>query len=75
MSIARLLLRYFAAFVIATLAISGVQVLKGHPLRYAAIQGLLWGGISSTLYIVAYYINTRKMAACPVDNDTKGPGA
>ena len=69
---ASLVRRYMAAFVISFLAISGVQMLKGHPVGYSATQGLIWGAISSTLYILAYYVHTRRTAACPVRNDRQG---
>ena len=70
MPFARMVPRYLAAFAVAVLVIAGAQFLKGHSANDALIQGLIWGFISSTIYILAYHFNTRKTASCPVDLDT-----
>ena len=65
--------RFLAAFLLATLGISGIQFLKGHAARYAISQGLVWGAISSFIYMLAYYFNNRRSGTCPVESAANQP--
>lgn len=70
MPFVRLIPRYFAAFVISTIVIAGAQILKGHATTYSVTQGVIWGGISSTIYILAYYFNIRNKPTCAINIDS-----
>ena len=65
--------RFLAAFLLATLGISGIQFLKGHAAHDSLSHGLVWGAISSFIYILAYYANTRRSSTCPVEFDSNQP--
>ncbi len=49
--------RFVLAFGVAVLLITGAQVLRGHELRYALVQGLIWGAVSAAIFT---YVQIRK---------------
>ena len=54
------------AFVVICIA----QLLKGHPLSYAAQQGAIWGIISSIVFTVARFFQARRGQHCVICKDT-----
>ena len=56
--------RYLLAFAAAFAVIGGAQYLKGHALRYAIIQGLIWGVITAAIYLAAAIHRFRKGCDC-----------
>ena len=62
----RFLLVLGGAFVL----ICTVQLLKGHGLAYAAAQGALWSGISSTVFTTARFVQARRGQHCAICKDT-----
>lgn len=55
---------FLAVFAGAFAVIAGAQFLKGHTLNYSVTQGLLWGAISSAIFVAAHYYRRRKGRRC-----------
>ena len=53
-------------FAIAFVVIAGAQALKGHTIAYAVTQGLIWGALSSMVYVLAAIYRWRKAIRCAV---------
>ncbi|MGH9586423.1 MAG: hypothetical protein ACRD3F_05690 [Acidobacteriaceae bacterium] len=66
--------RYLLAFVSAFVVIGGAQYLKGHTLRYAITQGLIWGTITAAIYVAAAIHRFRKGCACADLPQSPAPG-
>lgn len=58
--------RFSLVFAAAVVIIAGAQFAKGHTLRYAVTQGLLWGAISSAIYLGALFYRIRKSRQCAI---------
>ena len=64
MNFARWARLYATMFVIAFVVIAGAQALKGHAIAYALTQGLIWGALSSLVYVLAAVYRWRKAIRC-----------
>ena len=62
--------RYLTVFVVAASLIGGSQLLRGHTLGYSATHGLIWGAISSTVFIATRLFYARRGYACAMCQDT-----
>lgn len=62
--------RFLTVFAGAFLIIGAAQALKGHTRRYATSQGVLWGGISASLFTATRLYRSRKGQACALCQDT-----
>jgi membrane protein implicated in regulation of membrane protease activity len=62
--------RFFLVWVSAALIIGGVQVLKGHSLKNAAIQGLLWATVSALVFTASRFFQSRRGQHCAICKDT-----
>lgn len=49
--------RFVLVFGGAWVVIVGAQLLKGHTIAYAAVQGLLWAAISATVFTGRAYFS------------------
>ena len=54
----------------AWVVIVGAQLLKGHTIAYAAVQGLLWTAISATVFTGARIFQSRQGRHCALCRDT-----
>ena len=66
MTISFYIRRFLIAFAIAAVVISVAQWLKGHDSGYAIREGLLWGVITSVVYIGVLAYKLRK---CPIPSE------
>lgn len=66
---ARWLRLYARMFAIAFVVIAGAQALKGHDTAYALTQGLIWGALSSLVYVLAAIYRWRKAIRCAACTD------
>ena len=62
--------RYVTAFVVAAGLIGGAQLLRGHTIGYSAMHGLVWGAISSSIFIATRMFYARRGYACAMCQDT-----
>jgi membrane protein implicated in regulation of membrane protease activity len=62
--------RFFLVWFFAGLIIGGAQLLKGHTLKYAALQGLLWSTISALIFTVSRFFRSRQGQHCAICKDT-----
>lgn len=65
--------RSLFAFVVAAIVIAVIQLMKGHALDYSITQGLVWGLISSLVYISVLAYKLRHKRGVP-PNDSPGSG-
>ena len=64
MDFARWARLYATMFAIAFVVIAAAQALKGHATAYALTQGLVWGALSSLVYVLAAVYRWRKAIRC-----------
>jgi hypothetical protein len=62
--------RYVTAFVVAAGLIGVSQLLRGHTVDYSAMHGLVWGAISSSIFIATRMFYARRGYACAMCQDT-----
>ena len=62
--------RFVTAFVVAVGLIGGSQLLRGHTVDYSAMHGLIWGAISSSVFIATRMFYARRGYACAMCQDT-----
>ena len=62
--------RFILVWTVAFILIAGAQALKGHDLAYALTQGLLWGTISTGVFIGARLYQSRRGQHCAICQDT-----
>lgn len=62
--------RYVTVFVVAVVLIGGSQLLRGHTFSYSTTHGLVWGAISSTVFIATHNFYVRRGYACAMCRDT-----
>ena len=62
--------RFLLVFGGALVVIVGAQLLKGHTIAYAALQGLLWAAISATVFTGARIFQSRQGRHCALCRDT-----
>lgn len=62
--------RFFLVWVFAALIIGGAQALKGHSLKYAMVQGLLWATVSAMVFTVSRFFRSRHGQHCAMCKDT-----
>ncbi len=62
--------RYVTAFVVAVALIGGSQLLRGHTLGFSTMHGLIWGAISSSIFIATRLFYARRGYACAMCKDT-----
>lgn len=46
------------------------QVLRGHDLGFAAVQGAIWGAAGAVIFTAARYVQARKGQHCALCKDT-----
>jgi hypothetical protein len=61
--------RYLTVFAVAVGMIAGAQLLRGHTVGYSAMHGLIWGAISSTIFIATRMYYARRGLACAMCQD------
>ena len=61
--------RFVLAFGTAALLITCAQVLRGHELGYALVQGLIWGAVSAAIFTYVRIRQVRKGLHCAVCAD------
>jgi hypothetical protein len=62
--------RFFTVLGGAFLIICAAQLLRGHELPDAALQGTVWGAISATVFTVSRFFQARQGRHCAICNDT-----
>lgn len=62
--------RYLTAFVVAACLIGGSQLLRGHTVGYSVTHGLIWGAISSTVFVATRMYYSRRGYVCAMCQDT-----
>ncbi|NDK39746.1 hypothetical protein DT603_12925 [Pseudoxanthomonas gei] len=62
--------RFFTVVGGAFLVICAAQLLRGHALPDAALQGAIWGAISATVFTVSRFLQARQGRHCAVCKDT-----
>ncbi len=62
--------RYLTVFFVASCLIGGSQLLRGHTVGYSTMHGLIWGAISSTVFIATRMFYARRGFACAMCQDT-----
>ena len=62
--------RFLVVFAGAFTIICGVQFLKHRDFHYAVTQGLIWGGITATVFAVARIYQSRRGEHCAICKDT-----
>ena len=65
--------RYLTAFVVAAFVIAVAQLMKGNVFEYSITQGLVWGIVSSLVYISVLAYRLRHIRDAP-PNDSPGNG-
>jgi hypothetical protein len=63
--------RFFHVLVLAGVVIALAQWVKGHPLQFAATEGLIWGSISASVFTVARIYQSRRKQHCAICKDTR----
>ena len=69
--------RFLQVLALTVAVIAGAQRLKGHDAMDALAQGLLWGAISTTVFIAARLRASRRRQHCALCRDTpelRAPG-
>ena len=69
MNNAKLIRGFLVVLAGAFIVIAGAQLLKGHPVEYAASEGLLWSVITAVVFTVARAYRLRKGQYCAVCGD------
>jgi len=62
--------RFLVVMAGALVIISSVQWLKGHSIRYALMQGALWGVISAGVFVATRIYRSRRGEHCAMCRDT-----
>jgi hypothetical protein len=62
--------RFLTVFFVAALVIGFAQILRGHPYKYAMVQGIIWGGISSFIFTATRIYRSRQGQHCAMCADT-----
>jgi len=62
--------RYGQVWAIALAVIAVAQYAKGRPLGDAVLQGLLWGGISASVFTASRIYQSRRGRHCALCRDT-----
>jgi type IV secretory pathway VirB2 component (pilin) len=62
--------RFAVVFACAAVIISGAQMLRGRPVDYAVLQGLIWGAVAATIFTVARIYQSRRGQHCAICRDT-----
>jgi len=61
--------RFLTVFALAFAVIGGAQLLKGRPLGYAMIQGLVWSSVSSVIFTAARLYHSHHGRHCALCRD------
>lgn len=61
--------RFIAVAAALFFIIGAVQMLKGHLIGEAALQGLIWSVISATVFTVSRFFQARRGQHCALCND------
>lgn len=72
MSVSFWVCRFLVVFAGAGAIICAAQVLKGHTLHYSIVQGLIWGAISSVIFVAAGLYRFRAGRQCAACGDLPG---
>jgi hypothetical protein len=62
--------RFFTVLVGASIVSSAAQFLKNHDFRYSAVQGIIWGVITATVFTIARLLQSRRGQHCAICKDT-----
>ena len=62
--------RFFTVLGGAFLTVCAAQLLRGHELPDAALQGTVWGAISAAVFTVSRFFQARRGWHCAICNDT-----
>jgi hypothetical protein len=62
--------RFFTVLGGASLIICAAQLLRGHELPDAALQGTIWGVISATVFTMSRFFQARQGRHCAICSDT-----
>lgn len=73
MPIKKWIIQYLIATPVVAMLLGGIQMLKGRELEYAVEFGLLWGVISTTIFIATRIYYYKKGLYCKVCNDLPKP--
>jgi hypothetical protein len=65
--------RFLIIFAVAFIVIAGAHLLRGRPLEYAALHGLIWSVISALVFVAAQIHKDRKLQRCAVCEAIDGP--
>ncbi|HKE94476.1 MAG TPA: hypothetical protein VKB34_09245 [Povalibacter sp.] len=62
--------RFLTVLAGALIIITAVQLLKGHDMEYASMQGALWGTFTAAVFTAARYVQSRRGQHCAICKDT-----
>jgi dolichyl-phosphate-mannose--protein O-mannosyl transferase len=63
--------RRFLIFLVAAFAvIAASHLLRGRPVKYAVLEGLLWAFIAASVFIATRIYRSRRGEACAMCRDT-----
>ncbi len=62
--------RFIIVAIGAFAIICAAQMLKGHDVSYAAVQGGIWGIASATAFVAGRIIQSRRGQHCAICKDT-----
>ena len=69
MNKAKLIRGFLVVLAGAFIVVAGAQLLKGHPVEYAASEGMLWSVITAVVFTVARAYRLRKGQYCAACGD------
>ena len=64
---------YASSFACAFVVIALAQAAKGHSLRYALVQGLIWATITAAVFVAAAIHRWRRARYCALCGDAPIP--
>jgi hypothetical protein len=62
--------RFFTVLVGAFVVICAAQMLRGHDIRYSAVQGAIWAIVTASIFTIARLFQSRRGQHCAICKDT-----